>query len=48
MFERFPITEKMHIHSLDGELRDANPIKTKVSWSVVHRVKKVLITAATI
>lgn len=23
MFNKFPITEKMHIHSLDGELRDA-------------------------
>lgn len=23
MFNKFPITEKMHIHSLDGELREA-------------------------
>lgn len=23
MFNNFPITEKMHIHSLDGELREA-------------------------
>jgi hypothetical protein len=23
MFEKFSITEKMHIHSLDGELREA-------------------------
>jgi hypothetical protein len=27
MFDRFPITEKMHIHSLDGELRDATILK---------------------
>lgn len=27
MFERFPITEKMHIHSLAGELRDATILK---------------------
>jgi len=23
MFSKFPITEQMHIHSLDGELREA-------------------------
>lgn len=27
MFYNFPITEKMHIHSLDGELRDATILK---------------------
>jgi len=27
MFNKFPITEKMHIHSLDGELRDATILK---------------------
>lgn len=24
IFNKYPITEKMHIHSLDGELREAN------------------------
>lgn len=27
MFERFPIKEEMHIHSLDGELREATILK---------------------
>jgi len=27
MFNKFPITEKMHIHSLDGELREATILK---------------------
>lgn len=27
MFSTFPITEKMHIHSLDGELREAAILK---------------------
>ncbi len=27
MFTNFPIKEKMHIHSLDGELRDATILK---------------------
>lgn len=27
MFNTFPITEKMHIHSLDGELREASILK---------------------
>ena len=27
MFENFPITEPMHIHSLNGELRDATILK---------------------
>ncbi|NLT15832.1 MAG: hypothetical protein GXY05_16025 [Clostridiales bacterium] len=27
MFNNFPIKEKMHIHSLDGELRDATILK---------------------
>jgi hypothetical protein len=27
MFTNFPITEKMHIHSLNGELRDATILK---------------------
>ena len=27
MFYKFPITEPMHIHSLDGELREATILK---------------------
>jgi hypothetical protein len=27
MFDRFPIKEEMHIHSLDGELREATILK---------------------
>lgn len=27
MFNKFPIKEKMHIHSLDGELREATILK---------------------
>lgn len=27
MFSKFPITEKMHIHSLNGELREATILK---------------------
>lgn len=27
MFERFPIKEEMHIHSLNGELREATILK---------------------
>jgi len=27
MFDKFPITEPMHIHSLDGELREATILK---------------------
>lgn len=27
MFDRFPITEPMHIHSLDGELREASIVE---------------------
>lgn len=27
MFSKFPITERMHIHSLDGELREAKILK---------------------
>ena len=27
MFDRFPIQEKMHIHSLNGELREASILK---------------------
>lgn len=27
MFNKFPITEEMHIHSLDGELREATILK---------------------
>ena len=27
MFNNFPITEKMHIHSLDGELQEATILK---------------------
>lgn len=27
MFNTFPITEKMHIHSLDGDLREASILK---------------------
>ena len=27
MFDNFPITEPMHIHSLDGEMREATILK---------------------